>query len=511
MLVRQATFTRTFVKFAILLGCLSVVIVPGHETVVNAAVQASSPDIYFGLEYPGVPDPGALSKYEGEIGKPVSLVLWYESWVSYGQPQFFPVAQMNDIRQHGSIPVLAWYPDEYPSPSSLAKYSLANIINGTWDNYIRQYAQQAAAWGHPFFLRFASEMNGSWTPWSEQSNGNSPGQFVRMWRHVHDIFTSVGATNVTWAWCPNTEGYGTTPIQELYPGNTYVDWAGVDGYNFGPRLGAWRPFYPLFHPTYQHELSFIPSTMPIMIGETGSVEDGGSKAGWITDALTTELPKNFPRIEGFIWFDAKDGNYDLSLDTSQQALSAFRGGIAADAYAPNLYSNLVQYPIPVPQQVVIPSPPSPALISYVKDGQQIGHIQVADAQHNAPIPRVTLVYQSGARGVTDSAGRSMLPAHEPGPVLEAIVVGSTEIVTQLPVNGQQGYQVQIDQQGGKIAHVTIHEQSAPIISVPIPKKSGSLLVLIGVGAVLVVAMLILIVTARIRSRSRKRIGVRCSR
>ncbi len=35
-------------------------------------------------------------------------------------------------------------------------------------------------------------------------NGDQPGEFVAAWRHVHDIFTSVGATNATWVWCPYT-------------------------------------------------------------------------------------------------------------------------------------------------------------------------------------------------------------------------------------------------------------------------------------------------------------------
>ena len=102
--------------------------------------------------------------------------------------------------------------------------------------YLRQYASEAKAWGHPFFLRFASEMNGSWVSWSERHSGNSAGQFVQAWRHVHDIFTSVGATNVTWVWCPNTENAYTTPLEDLYPGNAYVDWAGIDGYNFSTDL-----------------------------------------------------------------------------------------------------------------------------------------------------------------------------------------------------------------------------------------------------------------------------------
>ena len=68
------------------------------------------------------------------------------------------------------------------------------MISGKYDSYIPQnVAEDARDWGHPFFLRFDWEMNGNWFPWSEGVNGNQSGEFVAAWRHVHDIFTSVGA------------------------------------------------------------------------------------------------------------------------------------------------------------------------------------------------------------------------------------------------------------------------------------------------------------------------------
>src|SRR3712207_8531028 len=57
---------------------------------------------------------------------------------------------------------------------------------------------------YPYTTLFRS-MNGDWHPFSEKRNGNQPGEYVKAWRHVHDIFTAVGANNATWVWCPNTE------------------------------------------------------------------------------------------------------------------------------------------------------------------------------------------------------------------------------------------------------------------------------------------------------------------
>jgi hypothetical protein len=329
--------------------------------------RAVAPELYFGLVYPNVPDIPTLGTYETRIGKGVSIVMWYQSWQEGGQMQAFPTAQMEAVREHGSIPMLAWEPSAYAGPINQPAFSLAKIAAGTWDSYLRQYASAVKAWGHPFFLRFAGEMNGNWTPWFEGNSGNSAGQFVRAWHHVHDVFTSVGATNVTWVWCPNVENASTTPLEDLYPGNAYVDWAGLDGYNFSSDVdfGTWRSFSQIFSATYQHMLRLIPPTMPIMIGEIGSVEHGGSKATWITDALSTQLPTHYPRLKALVWFEDSDGAINLRFDTTPSALAAFQKAIGASTYQVNKYSALNQSPIPAPEQVVFPSsptspPPSPS-------------------------------------------------------------------------------------------------------------------------------------------------------
>jgi len=328
-----------------------------------SAARATAPEMYWGLVYPDVPDVPTLSQYETQIGKGVSIVMWYQSWRQNNQLQAFPSAQMEAVREHGSIPMLSWQPYDYSGPANQPAYSLAKIADGSWDSYLRQYAEEVKAWGHPFFLRFADEMNGAWVSWYEGNSGNSAGQFVLAWRHVHDIFTSVGATNVTWVWCPNDDDGSSTPLAELYPGNAYVDWAGIDGYNFSTDLSGggapWLSFSQIFSASYHQILKLIPPSMPMMIGETGSVEDGGSKAAWITDALSTQLPSNFPRIKALAWFDETDGNLNLSYDTSPSSLAAFRNAIAAPTYQANTYSTLDQSPIPAPEHVVLPPPPTP--------------------------------------------------------------------------------------------------------------------------------------------------------
>ena len=167
----------------------------GNGTQPNA--NSASPTVYLGVHMP-LTDLSLVSSFEANAHKAVAIVMWYQHWGETDGYQYFQPSWMNAVRAHGSIPLVTWNPWNPSLGANQPAYTLQNIINGNFDAYIVQWAQASKAWGHPYFLRFAPEMNGYWFPWSEQVNGNKAGQFVQAWRHVHDIFTAQGATNVTW-------------------------------------------------------------------------------------------------------------------------------------------------------------------------------------------------------------------------------------------------------------------------------------------------------------------------
>jgi hypothetical protein len=289
-------------------------------------------------------DMSAVSKFEGMTGKGLSLVNFFGPFANCASKcsfYKFPTEPMEDIRKHGSIPVYSWSSQSIPSSLNEPDFQLSDVIAGNFDSYIREFAEDAKAWGHPFFLRFDWEMNGNWFPWSEGVNGNQSGEFVAAWRHVHDIFTSVGASNVTWVWCPNVDPGNKLPngIASDYPGDEYVDWTGLDGYNWGPSKGGWTSFSHLYDSTYHEITDTIAPSKPLLIGEMGSTEKGGSKASWISEALA-EIPTAFPKIRAMLWFDTFDDGMDWPIETSSSATGAFAAGIQAPAYQSNSYANL---------------------------------------------------------------------------------------------------------------------------------------------------------------------------
>ena len=299
-------------------------------------------------------DMSALSKFEAEAGKSASLVHFFQPFADC-EPECsfypFPTEPVESIRAHGSIPVLSWSSQSIPSSLEAPDFQLGDVIEGRYDDFIREFAEEARDWGHPFFLRFNWEMNGNWFSWAEGVNGNSAGQYVAAWRHVHDIFTAVGATNASWVWCPFVDPGGSlTDLSSLYPGDDYVDWTGLDGYNWGTNPAAprgWRSFDQLFADSYEEITQNVAPSKPLMISEIGSSEQGGDKGAWIRDALA-RIPLAYPQVRALLWFDKFDDGMDWPIESSATAGSAFAEGIGQPAYVGASYGELPAGPIQPP-------------------------------------------------------------------------------------------------------------------------------------------------------------------
>jgi Glycosyl hydrolase family 26 len=282
---------------------------------------------------------GAATTLERMLGKRMSLIHFmapftdcYSSKCSYLR---FPAKEMETIREYGATPFFSWSSQSIPSREEEPDYQLSDVISGRYDAFIRDWAEGAREWGHRFFLRFNWEMNGDWFPWAEGANGNRPGEYIRAWRHVHDIFTEVGATNPIWVWCPNVDFENSLQdLSSIYPGDDYVEWTCLDGYNSGTnpaKRDRWRSFDQLYERTYREIVERVAPDKPMVIGEIASTEQGGSKAQWITDMLSA-LPARYPKIRGLVWFDKFENGMDWPIETSPSAIEAFAAGIARPAY-----------------------------------------------------------------------------------------------------------------------------------------------------------------------------------
>jgi hypothetical protein len=303
---------------------------------------------YWGVSLNGVPQGSSqLDALDAEVGEAPSELTWYQGW---DEP--YPAQTVESSWEHGALPMITWESkpsqDTDPAQSDPA-YSLGDIINGNYDAYLQAFASAVTAEGLPVVIRLDQEMNGNWFPWSEGVNGNTAGQFVQMWRHVWNIFQAAGANNyVIWLWAPNrVDNLPHAPaLSELYPGDSYVDWIGVDAY--------WR--YTTEAPTFAAVLgqSFADlaavSDKPIFIAETSGLETDpttGDDVGAEKVEFTTSLLQSVeadPQVVGFSWFDNvatsnEDGvavTNDWRVDSDPANLFAFKSALATGPFASGL-------------------------------------------------------------------------------------------------------------------------------------------------------------------------------
>jgi mannan endo-1,4-beta-mannosidase len=324
---------------------------------VAPAAKAKQRPLYWGAwigkQITGVEPPwdmSAVTHFEGFVHKSLSLIEFaspfYDCNESPCRPYGFPTAQMQSIRDYGAIPFFSWSSDAAGSGSE--NFRLAEIAAGRYDSYIREFADASRQWGHPYFLRFNWEMNGSWFPWSEDVNGNQPGDFVAAWRHVHDIFTAVGATNATWVWCPYAYSGGNgKPLGRYYPGHAYVDWTCMDAYNWAANPvnpHPWQTFDQLFDFTYRKITKQIAPGKPLLLGEVASAGDGKAKARWIK-GMFRQIAAKYRQVRGLIWFDEVDRGVQWPIETAPAAGRAFSQGLRKGAYRGNRYGELSGAPI----------------------------------------------------------------------------------------------------------------------------------------------------------------------
>jgi len=287
--------------------------------------------------------------------KPVLLA--EVGWPSLGErwgEQHFPKRNVKIITRYGAIPLLFWSPWDKPYAESKPpdQFGLNHILNGKWDAYIDQWAQDARTWGKPLLVAWGLEMNGTWFPWSgifygggeKISAGNStvykgPDTFKKAYRYVVDRVRAKGATNIQWIFHVN---HTTLPKEKwnefaaYYPGPEYVDWLGMSVYGMMNKWQGWAPFYEAFYHAYE-EICLIDPIKPVIVAEWGVGEfpAKGNKGEWLTTALNI-MKTQSPRVKAAVYWHERWQNEDetysnLRISSSPESIAAYRQGIS-DAY-----------------------------------------------------------------------------------------------------------------------------------------------------------------------------------
>ncbi len=278
----------------------------------SVAGRSPAPQSYLGVYVNGLPESYAgVTTFTATTGVRPGLVMYYSGWMERFQAGF-----ARDAARHQAVPLVQIEP---------TGVSLAAIAAGHYDTYLRSYAAAVKAFGGRVILSFGHEMNGYWYTWGNRHT--SPATFVAAWRHVVTVFRQQGAGNVAWLWTVNViDARARIPSPaRWWPGGSYVDMVGIDGYY---RLPAFT-FASLFGPTIKAVRAL--TLDPILIAETGAPNAGGQSA---------KVANLFAGVRaygllGFVWFDAiahhqvaLNGNRDWRLSAAA-ARAAYRRGAQA--------------------------------------------------------------------------------------------------------------------------------------------------------------------------------------
>lgn len=295
---------------------------PGKPTAAAPTPVPAHP-LRFGLTNPG--GPLAVKELDSAASLAGEKPLLLQFFKDFRQAP--PVSELDAVVARGATPILTWEPWVAGAGVNQPDYTLAAIASGAHDGYLRSWGSALAAWGKPLLLRFAHEMNGDWYPWSEAVNGNSSGDYIRAWRHVHNILAAQDASNVRWLWAINAGG--PVDIARLYPGSDYVDVLGLDGYNWGTVGSSWGSTWTPASGVFGRWLDALRALAPgkeIIVTETASTELGGSKADWIRDAVAYLDAQ--PDVTGMVWFNLNKET-DWRFNSSSSAATAFATALSA--------------------------------------------------------------------------------------------------------------------------------------------------------------------------------------
>jgi hypothetical protein len=267
------------------------------------------------------------------IGRDLAVVMFHTHWGTFSGN--FDQSLLEYVSDRGAVPLVTWeaWQPFYAGGVPVADqpvFALSNVLSGAFDEYIDSWANGLTAYGLPVLLRWGHEMNGDWYPWAVGVNSNTSESFVRAWQYIHDRFDEAGATNVQWVWSPIAGSIATNraanlDLASIYPGDEYVDWIGLSGFNWGTTVqpwgvDGWKTFSQIFFASYTRLTGL--ADKPIIVAEVASTEEGGDKAGWITSAMISELPERFPQIRAFVWFNILKET-DWRVESSPESLRAF--------------------------------------------------------------------------------------------------------------------------------------------------------------------------------------------
>ena len=323
------SFIKRFCISAFLVCLFSFNSLPQIEAKTTAATGSSLFGTYYG-------DPslqiGNVQAQEAWQGKKNAVINLFTTWCNQTAilDNLFN-QQLLNIWNNQNVPLITWEPffcssSPNPTDDELRTITPGDIevraANGEYDAYFNTWSDRLklflsgldgvynTADDRRVYLRFAHEPNGDWYPWGAAKGGNTPADYIRMWQRVKSLFYDKGLDifHVQWIWCVGHYDLGGYGAEAFYPGDQYVDWVSITGYNWSV-TGAWADAnWVTPEQVFGSMIGRLRAltTRPLSITELASTTSTTSgisvaaKSQWIADAFNYALAHNIKMI---LWFN----------------------------------------------------------------------------------------------------------------------------------------------------------------------------------------------------------------
>jgi len=277
--------------------------------------------------------PEVLRSLQKEINKKVSIAHFYVGWEDLDQRDF--VQNIQTLQKNGWTPLVSSNPYFFRDCPATAQTLYAAIAAGACDTFLHKAGKNLSSINKPFYFVFAWEMNNNSNQWSIPYTRSNPADFIAAWRHMHTVFANEQVKNIFWVFDPNVPE-DRLLYKSFYPGDTYVDYFGLDGYNWGATQSwsTWESFADIFTKSYNELVSINPHKK-IILAEVNTTDEGGDKGAWYNDMLTQQIPYFFPQMSAIVFYNedrSVQEGVNWKVDVNKESLESFISAIHSAWY-----------------------------------------------------------------------------------------------------------------------------------------------------------------------------------
>ncbi|MFB7592945.1 glycoside hydrolase family 26 protein [Streptomyces sp. NPDC056169] len=256
--------------------------------------------------------------FEKKIGRRLDLVYTYHD-MSGNELDGTLLTPDEQALGRDRLLMLAWESTVWEEPHHAGytetQLGWKNLASGRYDTEILDpQIRRIKAYGKRVFLSFDQEADAR-----IKEGAGTPAEYVAAYRHLHDRFERLGVDNVVWVW--TVSGYlgSAASMKQLYPGDDYVDWIGMDQYNYYlcHKSSNWLDFDESQRPGYDWLRKNISADKPVMLSEFSTAPDPERperQRDWYT--AIPEVAPTLPKVKAYVhWNRAVPGpGCDLTID-----------------------------------------------------------------------------------------------------------------------------------------------------------------------------------------------------